>query len=68
MAIETDEVQILSGVRLGKTLGSPIAMMIENKDYENWKKIMPVEDDRTIFQEPVTELRPGHADLTGCLK
>jgi chorismate synthase len=68
MSIETDEIKILSGIRLGKTLGSPIALMIENKDYENWKKIMPVEENKTIFQEPVTKIRPGHADLTGCLK
>jgi chorismate synthase len=68
MAIEKDKVEILSGVRLGKTLGSPIAMMVENKDYENWKKIMPVEEIKNIFQEPVTKLRPGHADLTGTLK
>jgi chorismate synthase len=68
MSIETDKVEILSGIRLGKTLGSPIALMIKNIDYENWKKIMPVEEDRSIFQEPVTKLRPGHADLTGCIK
>jgi chorismate synthase len=68
MSIEVDKVDILSGIRLGKTLGSPIALEIENKDYENWKKIMPVEQDRTIFQEPVTQLRPGHADLAGCIK
>jgi len=68
MAIEEDRVQILSGIRLGKTLGSPIALMVENKDYENWKKIMPVEENKSIFQEPVTKLRPGHADLTGSLK
>ena len=42
--------------------------MVENKDWENWKKIMPVEADKTIFQEPVTKLRPGHADLTGVIK
>ncbi|MFC1766943.1 chorismate synthase [Candidatus Margulisiibacteriota bacterium] len=68
MAIETDNIEVLSGIRLGKTLGSPIALMIENKDYENWKKIMPVEASKNIFQEPVTKIRPGHADLTGCLK
>jgi len=66
--IEKDHAEILSGVRLGKTLGSPIALMVENKDWENWKKIMPVEADKNIFQEPVTKLRPGHADLTGTLK
>lgn len=68
MSIEKDKAEILSGVRLGKTLGSPIALMVENKDYENWKKIMPVEGDKTIFQEPITGLRPGHADLAGSLK
>ena len=68
MAIETDRAEILSGVRLGKTLGSPIALMINNLDYENWKKIMPVEEDKTIFQEPMTKLRPGHADLAGSIK
>jgi chorismate synthase len=68
MAIETDKVEILSGVRLGKTLGSPIALIVNNIDYENWKKIMPVEEDKSIFQEPVTKLRPGHADLPGCVK
>ncbi len=66
--IEKDRVEIISGVRLGKTLGSPIAMIIQNRDWENWKKIMPVEDDKNIFQEPVTKLRPGHADLTGAIK
>jgi len=68
MSIEKDKVEILSGVRLGKTLGSPIALMVANRDYENWKKIMPVEGSKNIFQEPVTELRPGHADLAGCIK
>lgn len=67
-AIEKDRVEILSGIRLGKTLGSPISLMINNLDYENWKKVMPVEADKTIFQEPVTKLRPGHADLTGSIK
>jgi len=68
MAIEKDKVDILSGVRLGMTLGSPITLMVENKDYDNWKKVMPVEADKSISQEPVTELRPGHADLAGCIK
>ncbi len=68
MSIEIDKVEILSGIRLGKTLGSPIALMIKNIDYENWKKIMPIEEDKNIFQEPVTRLRPGHADLAGCIK
>ena len=68
MSIEIDKVEILSGIRLGKTLGSPIALMINNIDYENWKKVMPVEEGKNIFQEPVTHLRPGHADLAGCIK
>jgi chorismate synthase len=66
--IEKDKVEILSGVRLGKTLGSPISLLVANKDYENWKKVMPVEAVKNIFQEPVTRLRPGHADLTGSIK
>jgi chorismate synthase len=68
MSIEIDKAEILSGIRLGKTLGSPIAILIKNVDYENWKKVMPVEEDKNIFQEPITKLRPGHADLTGCIK
>jgi chorismate synthase len=68
MSIEIDKVEILSGIRLGKTLGSPIALMIKNIDHENWEKIMPIEEDKNIFQEPVTKLRPGHADLAGSIK
>lgn len=60
MTIEKDAVEITSGVRFGKTIGSPIAMNIENKDWENWKDVMRV--------EAVTRPRPGHADLAGALK
>jgi chorismate synthase len=67
-AIEKDKVEILSGVRLGKTLGSPIALMVPNKDWDNWQKIMTVEAQKNIFQDAVTKLRPGHADLTGITK
>lgn len=67
MKIEKDEVQILSGVRFGKTLGSPLGLLIENKDWENWKQNMAVEG-----QEPehhvVEKPRPGHADFAGALK
>jgi chorismate synthase len=68
--IETDSVDILSGVRHGKTLGSPIALLIENKDWRNWTEIMSVEKPEI---EPknlrrVTRPRPGHADLAGGLK
>ena len=66
MQIESDTVEILSGVRNGKTIGSPISLWIKNRDYENWKDRMnsgPLETD-----EPVTAPRPGHADLAGVQK
>lgn len=66
MAIEEDSVRIISGIRYGKTLGSPITMMIENKDHTNWQKTMSV--DACPEQAPVTAPRPGHADLAGVLK
>lgn len=70
MAIEKDAVEITSGVRFGKTLGSPIAMLFKNKDWENWKEVMDaglgVKGQRLI--EEVTRPRPGHADLSGVLK
>jgi chorismate synthase len=66
MEIESDKVEILSGVRDGLTLGSPIAMLIQNKDWINWKKIM---DIRNIDNDSeVSKPRPGHADLAGALK
>jgi len=66
MDIESDQVEILSGIRNGKTLGSPIAMIIQNKDWINWKKIM---DIRNIDNDSeVSKPRPGHADLAGALK
>jgi len=70
MKIEKDKVKILSGVRHGRTLGSPIALMIENLDWQNWHKIMKVEEDEVSSREttPVTNPRPGHADLTGAIK
>ncbi len=67
MKIENDEVQILSGVRHGLTLGSPLALMIDNKDWANWTDIMAVEP-REIAAEKSRRLkrpRPGHADLPG---
>lgn len=68
MKIESDRVQILSGVRWGRTIGSPIALLVENRDWENWQKGMSPEaaDEGSI--EPVTRPRPGHADLAGALK
>ncbi len=73
MKIESDSVQILSGVRWGKTLGSPIALLIENKDWQNWKDIMSSELRDSRLQTPdyrlsVTRPRPGHADLAGAIK
>jgi chorismate synthase len=65
--IEQDHAEIRSGVRHGKTIGSPIALLIENKDWVNWQDKMAVEPaDAEI--ERVTRLRPGHADLAGALK
>src|SRR5213082_2953380 len=84
MKIESDHAEILSGVRAGETLGSPIAMLIQNRDWKNWHEIMdpaPREGDsgpsaeestetvtRTLRKRAVTRVRPGHADLTGILK
>lgn len=67
MKIESDQVQILSGVRNKLTLGSPIALMIENKDYKNWQDIMSAGECDTT-QRVVTTARPAHADLAGALK
>jgi chorismate synthase len=65
--IEQDRAEIRSGVRHGKTLGSPIALLIENKDWANWQEKMAVDEvDAEI--EKVTRLRPGHADLAGIIK
>jgi chorismate synthase len=67
MKIEADRAKILSGVRFGKTLGSPIALLIWNKDWENWRQAMSVET-AVGEHETVTQPRPGHADLAGALK
>lgn len=68
MLIEKDEVQIRSGIRWGETLGSPVALGIENRDWKNWtKKMSPAPEDRDE-SIAVTKPRPGHADLTGVLK
>lgn len=68
MKIEKDEVQISSGVRWGESLGSPVTLVIENKDWRNWEKRMsPFVQDRDE-KIAVTRPRPGHADLTGALK
>ena len=66
MELERDHVEILAGVRSGITLGSPVAMLVMNAEYEKWKEIMPVEG--AANGNPLTGLRPGHADLAGALK
>ena len=67
MKIETDQIRFLSGLRGGKTLGSPITFLIKNKDYENWSAYMdPCQAE--LETKKVTAPRPGHADLTGCIK
>jgi len=65
--IEQDWAQIRSGVRHGKTLGSPIALLIDNKDWVNWQDVMALEELDSP-SEQVTRLRPGHADLPGAMK
>lgn len=68
MKIETDHAEILSGVRWGKTLGSPITLLIENKDYKNWLEGMSADECAGGSIPAVTRPRPGHADLTGAIK
>src|SRR6266480_4263129 len=72
MKIESDHIEWLSGVRAGETLGSPIAMLIWNRDWEHWQDVMAPEADATPDPQgrrrQVTRPRPGHADLAGSLK
>jgi chorismate synthase len=68
MRIERDTAHILSGVRHGKTIGSPIAMTIANNDWKNWEEILPVETGDPAKHKAVASPRPGHADLAGSLK
>ena len=67
MKIESDKIEILSGVRHGKTLGSPVALIIENRDFVHWQEIMSSEPIETEPKNPriVKRPRPGHADLAG---
>lgn len=82
MAIEQDRAEILAGVRHGRTLGSPVLLLVRNRDWENWTRVMQVESlseeeaaelaalaqDGKPRAQPVTRVRPGHADLAGALK
>jgi chorismate synthase len=70
MKIETDMVEIVSGVRHSQTIGSPVAMIIRNRDWQNWTEVLPVEaaGDSEEKKKPLKRPRPGHADLAGVLK
>src|SRR5437016_8404801 len=68
MKIEKDTGHIVSGVRHGKTIGSPIAILLENKDWKNWQDVLPVEAGDPAKHKSVASPRPGHADLAGALK
>src|SRR6202035_5476130 len=68
MKIETDKAHVLSGVRHGKTIGSPIAIQIVNRDWKNWEEKLPVETGDPAKHQAVESPRPGHADLAGALK
>src|SRR5437763_14143887 len=68
MKIEPDAARILSGVRHGKTIGSPIAVLLENRDWKNWQEQLPVESGDPKLHKRVASPRPGHADLAGALK
>ena len=68
MAIEHDQVRVVSGIRFGRTFGSPITFIIENQDFKNWEKRMSADPRDSGEAKPVTRPRPGHADLAGVLK
>lgn len=72
MQIEKDRVQIKSGVRHGKTTGAPITLIVENKDWKHWEKIMGIspitEEEEKEIKRKITRPRPGHADLNGAIK
>jgi chorismate synthase len=68
MAIERDEVRVVSGIRFGRTLGSPVTLVVENRDFKNWEKRMSADPRDRGEAKLVTRPRPGHADLAGVLK
>ncbi|CAM4106601.1 chorismate synthase [Bacillus manliponensis] len=72
MQIEKDQVQILSGVRHGYSIGAPIALVVENRDFTHWTKVMGVEplteEEAKTMKRQITRPRPGHADLNGAIK
>jgi chorismate synthase len=68
MKIETDRAHFLSGVHHGKTIGSPVAVLLQNRDWQNWQESLPVETGDPEKHKRVASPRPGHADLAGALK
>ena len=69
MRIEKDQVELVAGVRHGKTLGGPIGLIVQNRDWQNWQKVMAVEPvEESAVERVVTKPRPGHADLAGAIK
>jgi chorismate synthase len=68
MKIERDTAHILSGVRQGATIGSPISILLENRDWKNWQEVLPVGEGDPSLHKRVASPRPGHADLAGALK
>lgn len=68
MKIETDTVEITSGVRFGKTMGSPVTLVIQNQDFENWKKVMSTAPEDITEEKSFSTFRPGHADFAGSVK
>jgi chorismate synthase len=68
MRIERDAAHFLSGVRHGKTIGSPIAILLANKDWQNWTEALPIDEGDPAKHKRVASPRPGHADLAGALK
>jgi chorismate synthase len=68
MKIETDKAHVLSGVRHGKTIGTPISIELVNRDWKNWEDKLPIEAGNPVLHQAVASPRPGHADLAGALK
>ncbi len=68
MAIEKDQARIVSGVRWGRTMGGPVGLVVENKDWANWRERMSPGPEQEGAMPPGTRPRPGHADLTGMMK
>ena len=68
MRIERDTAQFISGVRQGRTIGSPVSLLLKNKDWENWQEALPVGAGDPEKHRAVKSPRPGHADLAGALK